>query len=192
MSSLSIDLLDLALSSSLFSSFPFLSLLFRTCKRETERKSEGEQEREAGRSRVNVARKKMGGGYEAEGRGILAKERDEEKRVKYDAESTLRRAGGPRATVRARPKCGSRRGRTVDIEFIGCRVATVHALSLSTHPHSVLPGQRARRFARDLGYSICYAPRAMTHRMALGVRRIERLRLPIPSHVHQEGVDRFA
>lgn len=93
--------------------------------------------------------------------------------------------------VRARPKCGPRRGRAVDIEFIGCRVATVHALSLSTHPR-VLLSQRARRFAGDFGYSICYAPRTTAHRVVLKVRRIGRSRLPISSHVRQKGVERFA
>jgi len=80
-------------------------------------KIEGEQEREAGRSRVNIVRKKMEGCTKLK-EEICYKEGEEEKRVKDDVKTD-------QTMVRTRPKCGSRHGRAVDIEFIGCWVATV-------------------------------------------------------------------
>lgn len=118
-----------------------------------ERKSESEQEREAARSRVNVAREKMGRGRNTvEGRSILAKERREKERVKNDVRV---RGGEQRATAKAQPKCGSRRGRAnVDIEFIGCRVATVRGSVLK---HASTAFCRANASAESPGTSIRFA-----------------------------------
>lgn len=115
-----------------------------------ERKSENEQEREAERSRVNVAREKMGR-RRAEGRSILAKERREKERVENDVRV---RGGEQRATAKARLKCGSRRGRAVDIEFIGCRVATVRGSVLKHASTTFCRANASAESAGTLGFDL--------------------------------------